>query len=94
MHIKTFIFSLFSSPNNNFDVSIDLLNPQNAKTPKMHLNFEFPAKTRVNIVRNVTLLSSLDSWHQDLEFGPRMDVFGPLEPEIWLFDISLLFLVL
>ena len=48
--------------------------------------FEFPAKTRVNIVRNITIS---DSWHQDLEFGPRMDMFGPLEPEIWLFEISL-----
>ena len=46
--------------------------------------FEFPAKTRVNIVSNITLLGPLDSWHQDLEFGSRMDIFGPLEPEIWL----------
>ena len=62
---------------------IDLLDPQNAKKPK----------TRVNMASNITLLSPLDSWHQDLEFGPRMDIFGPVEPELWLFEISLLFLV-
>ena len=55
--------------------------------------FKFPAKTRVNIVRNITLLDPSNNWHQDLEFGRRMDIFGPLEPEIWLFEISLLLLV-
>ena len=59
---------------------IDLLDPQNEKKNKNV--FEFPAKTRVNIVRNITLLSPLDSWHQDLEFDPRMDSFGTVEPEI------------
>ena len=27
-------------------------------------------------------LGPLDSCHQDLEFGPRMDIFDPLEPEL------------
>ena len=70
---------------------IDLLDPQNAKKTKDA--FEFPAKTRVNIVRNITLLGTSDSSHQGLEFGPQMDIFGLLEPEIWLFENSLLFLV-
>ena len=74
---------------------IDLLDPQNAKKkPKTHFQiFEFSVKTRVSIVRNMTPFSRSDSWHQDLEFGPRMDIFGPVEPEKWLFEISLLFLV-
>ena len=50
---------------------IHFLDPQNAKNA-----FEFPAKTRVNIVKKITLLGSPNSWHQDLEFGPRMDIFG------------------
>ena len=70
---------------------IDLLDPQNAKKPKNA--FEVPVKTRFNIVRNITLLDPSDSWHQDLEFGPCMDIFGPVESEIWLLEISLLFLV-
>ena len=49
--------------------------------------FEFPAKTRVNTVSNITILGSLDSWHQDLEFGLRMDIFGPVEPELWRFEV-------
>ena len=65
---------------------IDLLDPQNAKKNKNA--FEFSAKTRVDMVRNITLLGPSDSWHQDLEFGPRMDIFGPPEPEIWLFEVS------
>ena len=60
---------------------IDLLDPQNAKKKNKNA-FEFPAKTRVNMIRNITLLGPSDSWQQDLEFGPRMDMFGPLEPEI------------
>ena len=67
-----------------------ILDPQNAK--KTNNAFEFPAKTRVNIVSNITLLDPLDSWHQILEFGSQMDIFGAVEPEIWLFKISLLFL--
>ena len=59
---------------------IGLLDPQNAKKHKNA--FEFPAKTTVNIVRNITLLGPSDSWHQDVEFSSRMDIFGPLEPEI------------
>ena len=43
---------------------------------------KFPAKTRVSIIRKITLLGPSDSWHQDLEFGPRVDILGPLEPEI------------
>ena len=35
----------------------------------------------------------MNSWHQDFEFGPLMDIFGPVEPEIWPFEISLIFLV-
>ena len=65
---------------------IDLLDTQNAKKEKNA--FEFPAKTRVNIVRKITLLGPSDSWHQDLEFGPRMDIFCPLEPELWQFEVS------
>ena len=76
MYVKTFVFSLFSSPNNNFDV----FRPSKCKKNKNA--FEFPAKTRVSIIRKITLLGPSDSWHQDLEFDPRMDIFGPLEPEI------------
>ena len=50
--------------------------------------FEFPAKTMVNMVRNITLLGPSDSWHQDLQFGPRMDIFGVLEQELWQFEVS------
>ena len=57
---------------------IDLLEPQK-KTKNV---FEFPAKTWVNIVSNITLLGPSDSWHQDLEFGPQMNIFGPLDPEV------------
>ena len=36
------------------------------------------------IVRNITLLGPSNRWprrwHQDLEFGPRMDIFGSLLP--------------
>ena len=78
MHVRIFVFSLFSSPNNNFDVYWPF---RPAKCKKIKNAFEFPAKTRVNIVRNITLFSPLDSWHQDLEFGPQMDIFGPIEPE-------------
>ena len=63
----------------------DLLDPQNAKKTKNA--FEFPAKTGVNIIRNITLLGPSDSWHQDLEFGPRMNIFGALELEIWQFQV-------
>ena len=60
----------------------------------MHFKtFKFPAKTRVSTIRKIIPQGPSDSWHQDLEFGPRMDIFGPLEPEIWLFEISLLFLI-
>ena len=47
--------------------------------------FELPAKTRVNLVKNITLLGLSDSWYQDLEFGLRMDIFGLLEPVLWQF---------
>ena len=64
-------------------MSIDLLDPQNAKKPKTYFQiFEFPAKTRVGKVRNISPRGPLDSWHQDLEFNRRMDIFGPLEPEL------------
>ena len=62
---------------------IDLLDPQNAEKPKTHFQiFEFLPKTRFSMVRNITLLGLLDNWHQDLEFGTQMDIFGPLDPEV------------
>ena len=45
LHVKTFVFSLFSSPNNNFDVPF-----RPTKYKKTKNAFEFPAKTRVNMV--------------------------------------------
>ena len=44
--------------------------------------FEFLAEARVNVVKNITLLGPSNSWHQTLEFGPWMDIFGPLEAKI------------
>ena len=62
---------------------IDLLDQQNAKNLKTHFKiFEFPSKTGVSMFRNMTLFSSSGSWHEDLKFGPRIDVFDPIEPEI------------
>ena len=62
---------------------IDLLDPQNAKKTKTLFQiFEFTTKTRVRMVNNITLLAPLDNWNQNLEFGHRMDIFGPLEPEL------------
>ena len=53
---------------------IDLLNPQNAKKKtKTHFQIlEFPAKTRLSVVRNMTVMTSFspsDSWYQDIEFS-------------------------
>ena len=64
---------------------IDLLDPKNAKKNKNA--FELPAKTRVSKVSNITVLDPSNSWHQDLEFDPRMNIFGSLEPKIWLFEV-------
>ena len=37
---------------------------------------------RVSMARNITSLGTLDNWHQDLEYGPRNDIFDPVDPEI------------
>ena len=62
---------------------MDLIDSQNAKQTETYSQiFEFPAITKISMTRNVTLLGLLDSWHQELEFCPQMDIFGPLEPEL------------
>ena len=88
MYVKTFVFSLFCSLNNNFDVYWPFRPTNEQKNQKRIWIYS----QNEGIVSNITLLGPLDSWHQDLEFGPRMDIFGPVEPEIWLLEISLLFL--
>ena len=80
------LFSVYFRVPTIISMCIDLFDPQTAKKNKNA--FEFPAETRVNIVRNIALLGPPDSWQQDLELGPRMDIFGPVEQEIWQFEVS------
>ena len=85
--VLQFVLTKYEMLNQVLTVCIDLLEPQNATKPETHFwIFEIPPKIRISIVRNVTLFSPLDSWHQDLEFGPRMDIFVPLESELWQFE--------
>ena len=65
---------------------IDLLDPQNVRNPKTHLIFP-PKLELICIVRNITLLGPPDSRHQELEFGLRVDIFGPVEPDLWQFKV-------
>ena len=61
---------------------------------KRHLEiFEFPANNNVSIVRKMTKLGLSDSCHQVLELDPQMDIFGPLEREIWQCEVSSVVLV-
>ena len=82
MHVETFVLTYFQVPTIIL-MCIDLLDSQNAEKTKTHFQiFEFPAKTWFIMIRNMTPFRPSDSWLQDLEFGLRMDIFGPLEPEI------------
>ena len=42
----------------------------------------------VSMVRNMTPFNPSHCWYQDLKFGPRMNIFGLLEPELWQFEVS------
>ena len=68
---------------------IDLLDPQNAKKNKNAFSNLLNLPPKLGLVWSEARppLSSSDSWHQEFEFGLRMDIFGPLEPEIWLFEV-------
>ena len=58
----------------------------------MHFKtFKFPAKIRVSTIRKIIPQGPSDSWLQDLEFGPRMDIFGPIEAEICQLEVLSMF---